>query len=271
MAERSHVEVHCGEDTCVTVYRIIPDGVPGTRPTVVLVHGLGVSGFYFEPLAEALAEHCPVIVFDLPGAGRTAESDGVLTIDALAEVVRGIIRGLQLEDVVLVGHSMGSQVVVETLAQEPTIARAAALLAPVVPAKYRNLRGLLRKFGRTAVHEPFGAVWRSCVGYAQMSPRWLWHQTQAMLRYPIDERISQVRCPLLLVRATHDYVAPRWFLSLLQRESGASRTVVREMPNAAHHMMATHADALTADILRIAGVHDARAEAEGRANLAEEA
>lgn len=251
------------------VFTATPPGPAAKRRPTVLVHGLGVSGFYFQPLVEELANHAPVVVFDLPGAGRTAESDGVLTIASLADVLHEVIEQLGLGKVVLVGHSMGTQVVVEALARYPELADAAALLAPVVPPSARKLGPLLAHFMRTSWHEPFAAVWRACVGYIQMAPSWLWKQTQAMLRYPMEERIRDVRADLILIRATHDYVAPRDFLAQLRAAAGGQRTIMREMPNAAHHMMATHADALTAEILRVAHVHDPKAEADAAENLHE--
>ncbi|WP_297740889.1 alpha/beta fold hydrolase [uncultured Tessaracoccus sp.] len=271
MAHDDHPDV-CWEriecdGTSFQVLHTTPDGPAAQRPTFVLVHGLGVSGFYFEPLIRELADHAPVVVFDLPGAGRTAESDGALTIASLADVLHEVIQQLDLGKVVLVGHSMGTQVVVEALARYPELADAAALLAPVVPPSARKLGPLLAHFVRTSWHEPFAAVWRAFVGYLQMAPSWLWKQTQAMLHYPMEERIRDVRADLILIRATHDYVAPRDFLAQLRAAAGGQRTIMREMPNAAHHMMATHADALTAEILRVAHVHDPKAATDAAENL----
>ena len=271
MAHDDHPDVRWERIECdgtsFQVLRTTPHGEAATRPTFVLVHGLGVSGFYFEPLIQELAQHAPVIVFDLPGAGRTAETDGKLTISGLARVLRDVVDQLHLGKVVLVGHSMGTQVVVEALARYPELADAAALLAPVVPPSARKLGPLLAHFMRTSWHEPFAAVWRACVGYIQMAPSWLWKQTQAMLHYPMEERIRDVRADLILIRASHDYVAPRDFLAQLRAAAGGQRTIMREMPNAAHHMMATHADALTANILRVAQVHDPKAAADAAENL----
>lgn len=267
-ATRRIVEVPAGGNRIV-VRHVVPDGVPGQRPTVVLVHGLGVSGLYFEPLIDKLSEHSPVVVFDLPGAGHSARSDGELTVAGLAQVLLDIVDALDLGQIVLMGHSMGAQVVVEAFAQRPGVARAGVLLAPVVCRSQRDLPRLLTNFARTAVHEPFAAVWRSCVGYAQMSPRWMWAQCQAMLSYPIEERIAHVTADLMMIRATYDQVTPRDFLDDLRRRAGGHRVHVREIHGAAHHMMATHADVITAELLRITGIYDPVAEAEAEANLRE--
>lgn len=243
--------------------------IPG-RPTVVLVHGLGVSGFYFEPLIAALADHAPVVVFDLPGAGRSAELDGPLTIGRLAGVLHEILTESGIVNPVLVGHSMGTQVVVEALARWPGLASSAALLGPVVAPQQRSWPRLLAQFARTSVREPFGAVWRAAVGYVQMSPSWLLRQCRAMLDYRIEERISEVSADLMLMRSQYDYVCPPGFLTLLQRRAAGTRVFQRQVPDAAHHMMSTHADVIVAAVLQIAGIRDPLAEAEAAANIAAE-
>ncbi|WP_158676396.1 alpha/beta fold hydrolase [Tessaracoccus sp. OH4464_COT-324] len=258
-------------DTTIQVACYSPTGRAAQRPTAVLVHGLGVSSLYFDPLIEKLAEHAPVVVFDLPGAGRSAETDGVVTIAGFARVLRHILAELDLGETVLLGHSMGTQVVVETLAQEPTVARSAALLAPVVAPELRSAPYLLAAFARTSLHEPLGAVWRAGVGYLQMKPSWLLQQVNAMLAYPMEERIAGVAADLVLLRADNDRVCPRSFLDDLQRRAAGKRVIVRELSNAAHHMMATHADIIVAALLRISGVADAEAEAEAERNRAENA
>src|SRR5262249_17345979 len=49
--------------------RVSEAAAPADRPTVVLVHGLGVSGTYMVPTAQRLAVDHAVYVPDLPGYG----------------------------------------------------------------------------------------------------------------------------------------------------------------------------------------------------------
>ncbi|MDX6489211.1 MAG: hypothetical protein QOK13_1826, partial [Gaiellaceae bacterium] len=50
----------------------------------VLLHGLGVSSRYFEPLARILAEKHRVVAVDLPGWDGSDRPDAVLDIPGLA-------------------------------------------------------------------------------------------------------------------------------------------------------------------------------------------
>ena len=80
--------------------------------TFVLVPGIGVSSNYFERLATQLNEYGPVHALDLPGFGGVPHPEsGRMTIGEYADLVGTVIDELDLDDPVVVGHSMGTQVV----------------------------------------------------------------------------------------------------------------------------------------------------------------
>ena len=78
----------------------------GAGDPVVLVHGLGVSGRYFEPLGRELARTFRVTIPDLPGWGESEQPRRALTIEQLADVVGELLAG---EDGMpaLVANSLG--------------------------------------------------------------------------------------------------------------------------------------------------------------------
>src|SRR5690606_3332191 len=92
-----------------------------TGPQFVLVHGIGVSARYYTRLARALAPSGGVHVLDLPGFGSAPRPEEPLTIEDHAEVVNAYVRSAGLGTPVLVGHSMGTQVVVEAALRAPEL------------------------------------------------------------------------------------------------------------------------------------------------------
>lgn len=85
-------------------------GDPGADP-VVLLHGTPFSSFIWRDVARALAVNRSVYVFDMPGYGSSAMSEGQeLLLDALAGVFAELIGhwGLTRPDVV--GHDSGGAV-----------------------------------------------------------------------------------------------------------------------------------------------------------------
>jgi pimeloyl-ACP methyl ester carboxylesterase len=116
-------------------------------PVLLLVHGLGGSTAWWNPVVPCLADAYRVIRVDLPGHGlsagsvgsavaagsarsaRSAGKDAAFTIPAHAEHVGEVLDRLNVSRVtVAVGHSSGGSVVVELARQRPELLSALALI-----------------------------------------------------------------------------------------------------------------------------------------------
>lgn len=102
----------------------------GTGPPVVAVHGLPGSARDFRWLAPALAGRVRLVRAELPGFGQTpvrAEPDP--SSAGRARFVIELVRRLELERPVLLGHSMGGVVAAAALRQAPELFPGLALIA----------------------------------------------------------------------------------------------------------------------------------------------
>jgi pimeloyl-ACP methyl ester carboxylesterase len=82
--------------------------------TVILVHGWTCDETTWESQVPALARDYRVLTLDLPGHGKSgAPKDGNLSMDLFARAVESVRREANAERVVLVGHSMGTPVIVQ--------------------------------------------------------------------------------------------------------------------------------------------------------------
>lgn len=96
------------------------DGVPiayeasgnGSLP-VVFVHGLVGDHSDFDLQTAFLAGTHQVVTVDLPGAGESGHDRSSWTMEAFGEDVATVVEHLDLDEVVLVGHSLGGNVTVE--------------------------------------------------------------------------------------------------------------------------------------------------------------
>ncbi|SDL50032.1 alpha/beta fold hydrolase [Tessaracoccus oleiagri] len=227
-------------DLEVAVLDSRPDASPST-PVFVLVHGLGVSSLYFRPFAQRLAERARVVALDLPGFGHTDAPDRALRIPGFAHSVVDVVSQLGLEAPILVGHSMGCQVVVEALALEPQLARAAVLMGPVVRPEDRRPVTVVRRFLKAASAETPASAWLSVAAFLRCGPRWFVEIFPAMTDYRIEERIGDVSVPVTLVAGERDALAPAGWLELLRERAGGPATS-HVVPGAAHQVMVSHAD-----------------------------
>lgn len=102
------------------------DGVPiayevhGTGSSaVVLVHGWSTDRRYWRDQVGPLSEIFRVITVDLAGHGGSGTHREDWTIQSFGGDVASVVEHLFLEDVVLVGHSMGGDVVLEAARRLP--------------------------------------------------------------------------------------------------------------------------------------------------------
>ena len=150
-AEQRRIDVTGGE---VWAARLGPaDGMP-----VLILHGgPGAASYYMEPLAERLAEHRPVIVYDQLGCGRSDKPDdpSLWTVDRAVEELDQVRAALGLDRCHLLGQSWGGWLAIEYMARGPAgIERLVlASTSASIPQFMAEARGLIE-----ALPEPHRTV-----------------------------------------------------------------------------------------------------------------
>jgi pimeloyl-ACP methyl ester carboxylesterase len=230
-----------------TYVRVSSIGQPGDR-AFVLVAGLGIAATYYERLAPHLNENGPVHALDLPGFAGVPKFGGAVSIERYADAVEHVLRELRLADPVLIGHSMGTQVVTEVAARNPHI-RDLVLISPVTDDRARTIPKAAFRFLRSALHEPAAVRWHAVTAYALCGWHWFRRVLPQMIAFPIEDRAPHVRARTLIVRGEHDALVPRdWIRSLARVFPHA---VLREVVDGAHSVMHAQADA----VARLAVAH----------------
>lgn len=103
----------------------------GDGPPVVLAHGFYDSGRRWVPLAEDLADDYDVVAYDARGHGHSDASETGYDIQSRVADLVGVVEALELDDPVLVGHSMGAATCAWTAVEHPGLARALVLEDPL--------------------------------------------------------------------------------------------------------------------------------------------
>jgi pimeloyl-ACP methyl ester carboxylesterase len=99
---------------------ISADGVPihyethgAGAPALVFVHGWSCDRSYWEQQIGHFARQHQVVAIDLAGHGESGLDRQSWTMSAFGEDVVAVVEKLGLEQVVLIGHSMGGPVIIE--------------------------------------------------------------------------------------------------------------------------------------------------------------
>ena len=91
--------------------------IGGHGPAVVVLHGFGLTGDSWAPLAHALYESHTVIVPDLRGFGLSSKPEGGYDKKSQAGDIAGVLHALGIDKTALVSNDMGSLVAFAFAAQ----------------------------------------------------------------------------------------------------------------------------------------------------------
>ena len=132
------------------------DGVP-----VLLVHGFGadLNTWMFTQPALAAGRHA--VALDLPGHGGSAKDVGAADVESLSDAVEGALGALGVEQVHLVGHSMGGAIAASLALRRPERVASLTLIAsaglgPEINASF--IDGFVRMARRREAVEVIGLL-----------------------------------------------------------------------------------------------------------------
>lgn len=110
----------------------------GSKPPLVLLHGLTMSGACWSPLARALEDECDVVMPDARGHGNSSTPLHGYRYEDYASDVVGLIQELGLATPVLLGHSMGGMTAALLASQVGTAIRGVILADPTFLSPQRQ-------------------------------------------------------------------------------------------------------------------------------------
>ena len=219
-------------DGCRWHARVSVNRVAAGEPPIVLVHGLGVSNRYMMPTARRLAPRFPVFAPDLPGFGSSERPNRVLSVSELAGSLARWLQAMALERAVLLGNSLGCQIIVDLAIRYPERVGWVVLVGPTGDPAAASL---LRQFGRLLLDIPREPLLLDLIqawAYLRAGPRRTFHTARAMVRDPIEAKLPLVRQPALVVRGGRDPIVPQRWAEEVTRLLPRGRLVV--VPGAAH-------------------------------------
>lgn len=236
----------------------------GAGPPLLFVHGLSGSWQNWLETLPHLARSHRVVAFDLPGFGASPLPAERITISGYARIVDELCDALGIDAAAVVGNSMGGFVAAElairfpqrverlvlvssaglssdALRRQPllTSARVLAATSGWTASKVETFArrpGLRRILLRYIFHHPDRLP--AALAFEQLQgsgkPGFL-PALDALLSYPIRDRVPEIACPTLIVWGTHDRLVPLRDASEFERLIPNARKVV--FPDTGHVSM----------------------------------
>ena len=100
----------------------------GQGHPLLLLHGFCESGEMWHYLADSLSTQYRVICPDLPGFGNSALTHPIQSLEEVAEQLEGWMQAEQIQNPIVMGHSLGGYVALALLERMGNRIKAIGLL-----------------------------------------------------------------------------------------------------------------------------------------------
>ena len=225
--------------------------------TLLFIHGLGSNLKAWRKNIDHLVGHYRCIALDLPGYGGSDMGVFPFSMNFFANTIQGFVAAMDLEQVVLVGHSMGGQIALHTaLKKDEHIEK----LILVAPAGFETFTEKEKSWFKstytpsvleatpesqivTNFHLNFYAFpndaqfmiddrlemrhTQEYKHYCQMIP----HCVMGMLNEPVFDRLTEITLPTLIVFGEDDKLIPNSFFHPDLTTRGVAQSGQNKIPN----------------------------------------
>lgn len=203
MARSARIRRLAGFDAAV---HVLP-GPPGAR-AFVLVHGIGVSARTFLPVALTLARYGTVYAIDLPGYGASPRPPRDAALAEHGAVVAEFVRSRGLVRPVLVGHSMGAQIVTQLAVDDPALTDRLVLIGTTMPPRLRTVPRAIAALIADVPREPPHLGLIVTVDYLlRCGIPYFIQQLPELIEDAIEDRLPDVHAKTLVIAGENDPIA----------------------------------------------------------------
>ena len=172
----------------------------GSGAPLVLLHGNGEDGSYFQHQIEEFSRDYRVIAVDTRGHGKSPRGTAPFTLGQFAEDLKAFLDSMGLSKVILLGFSDGGNIaMLFTLRYPEYVERLILNGANLNPAgvKWNVQIPIIIGYGITSVMAPFSA---KAAGNREF--------LRLMVKEPhlMPEELGKIRVPVLVIAGTRDMI-----------------------------------------------------------------
>jgi pimeloyl-ACP methyl ester carboxylesterase len=236
--------------------------------TLLFVHGLANYLAVWNEQLSGLQLHAQCISIDLPGNGLSADGDFPYSMDFYVDTVAEFIEKKKLQNVMVVGHSMGGQIALLMALKYPNLVSKIVLIASSGLESFNateitimehmldmgQLWGMDTSYLETSINQSFYSnnatskiIVKELKQLAENQKPGEWHKRvmgniKAMLREAVLPSLDKIKLPVLIIFGEHDAMIPNKLIhfldstkSIAQKASSLlENSEIRMIPHAGH-------------------------------------
>jgi len=187
-------------------------------------------------VARVLPHERDVFAVDLPAHGKSERPPRPLSLAEYAAFAASWLDAVGFAVAAWVGHSFGSQVLIELASDRPEIVERLTLISPTVDSRGRTPTEQLRRLALDAAHEPPSLLGLLIRDYLRSGFRSLREIGRIALRDRPEEKLPSIEAPTLVVRGGRDPLVPqRWAEDVAALLPGGTLVVIPEGTHAVQY------------------------------------
>jgi 3-oxoadipate enol-lactonase len=219
----------------------------GDGPPVLLLHGLGSSARDWDLQIPELARSHRVIALDVRGHGRSGQPPGPYSVIQFARDAVTLLCRLNAAPAHIVGLSMGGMIAFQMAVDLPKVVRSLVIINSGPSMIFRKLSQRLLIRSRFAIVRLFGMRalgkmvarplfpdpgqealrQRFLEAIAANDPRAYLDSLRALIGWSVEERISGIQCPVLIISSDQDYTPVDFKREYAAKIPGAEVAVIQ--------------------------------------------
>ena len=178
------------------------------KKSLILVHGLGLSGFYFIPIAKILALKYNVYLPDMPGFGNSPKPNRIFSLKDHSHVLEELMDTLKIKRAIFLGNSFGCQIIAQLAVSSSKKVQSIIFVGPTVNPDDRNVFEQLKALLYDAVLESNWQRRASIKDYYKAGIIQLIKTIFISINDKIEEKLPKIKVSVLVIRGTEDPFVP---------------------------------------------------------------
>lgn len=214
--------------------------------TVLLVHGWGDNKNTFDPLIKSLGKGYKYITLDLPGFGDTQKPPSAYGVKEYAQFLAKFCDKIDLKPDVVIGHSNGGAILIESVAENMLNPKQLILLASSGIRRKSTKKNILRlisfagkiglKFMPKNKRQNLKKKFYGSIGSDYLTVEGMEDSFKKVVSYDILDQAKKVQMPTLLIYGDSDDSTPVAMGRELCNEMKDSRLeVIENVGHFLHH------------------------------------
>lgn len=207
------------------------------KKTILFLHGWRSEGMIWKDIADKLDANLKLISLDLPGFGLSRLSKKAFSVSDYAEVVAHFIKKINLENVILVGHSFGGRIGIKLASSYPELLEKLVLVDSaglILDQKKIERQRKLAKFAKPFFRPKFmqglrKAIYKRIGSEDYLATPEIQETYKKVIGEDLRPDLSKIKVETLLFWGADDKETPIQYAEIMNKEiKNSQKVIVRE-------------------------------------------